>query len=77
MIFMMTMMPRMIVDNRHGTAGVLRGWAKGPRGVAVRRRGLAVNAGQFGTDGNRSPPETKQIERQKQKWMQTCNTASG
>ena len=26
--------------------------------------------GQFGTDGNRSPPETKQIERQKQKGTQ-------
>ena len=64
---MMTMVPLMIVENWNGTASLLRGWTRGSRGVAVRRRGRAVSVGQCGTDGNRSPPETKQIEIQTQK----------
>ena len=56
---MMTMVPLMIVENWNGAASLLRGWTRGSRGVAVRRRGRAVSVGQCGTDGNRPPPEKK------------------
>ena len=68
----------MIAENWNGIASLLRGWTRGSRGVAVRRRGRAVSVGQCGTDGNRPPPEKTNRKREAERDAEhTCNTASG